>query len=100
VNAETAPTTEFATFAQAATSSTGVRRAPISEAFQRIMLLLIEVSMSKASPNQHNEQKGKQNEEPKRGSGAPPAHIDHINKVPQHQQATGEEKPKDEKTKK
>jgi hypothetical protein len=48
--------------------------------------------LSKSSPNQHNEQKGKQNEDPKRGTGAPPAHIDHINKVPQHQQATGEEK--------
>lgn len=47
--------------------------------------------MSKANPNQHSEQKGKQNEEPKKGTGAPPAHIDHINKVPQHQQATGEE---------
>lgn len=48
--------------------------------------------MSKASPNQHDEQKGKQKEEPKRGTGAPPARIDHINKVPQHQQATGEDK--------
>jgi hypothetical protein len=56
--------------------------------------------MSKASPNQHDEQKGKQNEDPKRGTGAPPAHIDHINKVPQHQQATGEEKPEKKDKKK
>jgi hypothetical protein len=58
--------------------------------------------MSKASPNQHNEQKSRQDEEPKRGTGAPPAHIEHINKVPQHQQATGEKKmdPEEKKRKK
>ena len=58
-----------------------------------MMALRIEDSMSNANPNQHNNQTGKQHGEPKRGTGAPPAHIDHINKVPQHQQATGEEKP-------
>ncbi len=56
--------------------------------------------MSNANPNQHNNQTGKQNEQPKRGTGAPPAHIDHINKVPQYQQATGEEKPEKEEKKK
>jgi hypothetical protein len=56
--------------------------------------------MSNSSPNQHNNQKGKQNEQPKRGTGAPPAHIEPINKVPQHQQETGsEEHAKEEKKK-
>lgn len=67
--------------------------------FHGTVAIGIEDTMSKASPNQHNDQKGKQNEEPKRGTGAPPAHIDHINKVPQHQQATGEEKPDPEEKK-
>jgi hypothetical protein len=63
-------------------------------------LLESRTAMSNANPNQHNNQTGKQNEQPKRGTGAPPAHIDHINKVPQYQQATGEEKPEKEEKKK
>jgi hypothetical protein len=65
-----------------------------------MMALRTKVSMSNANPNQHNNQKGKQNEEPKKGTDAPPAHIDHINKVPQHQQETGEEKHEKEEAKK